>query len=309
MKKLSAIAIAAAVLLSFVPAAAEPAVLLSLAAPSAMLSSAVPGSYDLDELDDDSLMLVALPSEILDSGFSLSDALSGNFARMGSAAMDAMMIAAGFNDFIPLSASGSISFVPSEEIQNGKLSLDIIYSDASLLYRAGSRVSSSSVSGTVGLEVSFFSDPLLSIRIGTEDLFLSSDTDLSGEKLEIILNLNREAVDSYYGYLGLSREELRPGAAEIISLLASDEGIIVSPEEIIGFCLSNNADDILDAAAFIAVASSDPELDELSIASMLIVPTLLVNGEESEDIDLEKAMRMYFDLLFQNNVFQDEYQF
>ena len=129
------------------------------------------------------------------------------------------------------------------------------------------------------------------------DLFLSSDTDLSGEKLEIILNLNREAVDSYYGYLGLSREELRPGAAEIISLLASDEGIIVSPEEIIGFCLSNNADDILDAAAFIAVASSDPELDELSIASMLIVPTLLVNGEEAEDIDLEKAMRMYFDLM------------
>ena len=297
MKKLSAIAIAAAVLLSFVPAAAEPAVLLSLAAPSAMLSSAVPGSYDLDELDDDSLMLVALPSEVLDSGFSLSDALSGNFARMGSAVMDAMMIAAGFNDFIPLSASGSISFVPSEEIQDGKLSLDIIYSDASLLYRAGSRVSSSSVSGTVGLEVSFFSDPLLSIRIGTEDLFLSSDTDLSGEKLEIILNLNREAVDSYYGYLGLSREELRPGAAEIISLLASDEGIIVSPEEIIGFCLSNNADDILDAAAFIAVASSDPELDELSIASMLIVPTLLVNGEEAEDIDLEKAMRMYFDLM------------
>ena len=297
MKKLSAIAIAAAVLLSFVPAAAEPAVLLSLAAPSAMLSSAVPGSYDLDELDDDSLMLVALPSEVLDSGFSLSDALSGNFARMGSAVMDAMMIAAGFDDFIPLSASGSISFVPSEEIQDGKLSLDIIYSDASLLYRAGSRVSSSSVSGTVGLEVSFFSDPLLSIRIGTEDLFLSSDTDLSGEKLEIILNLNREAVDSYYGYLGLSREELRPGAAEIISLLASDEGIIVSPEEIIGFCLSNNADDILDAAAFIAVASSDPELDELSIASMLIVPTLLVNGEEAEDIDLEKAMRMYFDLM------------
>ena len=297
MKKLSAIAIAAAVLLSFVPAAAEPAVLLSLAAPSAMLSSAVPGSYDLDELDDDSLMLVALPSEVLDSGFSLSDALSGNFARMGSAVMDAMMIAAGFDDFIPLSASGSISFVPSEEIQEGKLSLDIIYSDASLLYRAGSRVSSSSVSGTVGLEVSFFSDPLLSIRIGTEDLFLSSDTDLSGEKLEIILNLNREAVDSYYGYLGLSREELRPGAAEIISLLASDEGIIVSPEEIIGFCLSNNADDILDAAAFIAVASSDPELDELSIASMLIVPTLLVNGEESEDVDLEKAMRMYFDLM------------
>ncbi len=297
MKKLSAIAIAAAVLLSFVPAAAEPAVLLSLAAPSAMLSSAVPGSYDLDELDDDSLMLVALPSEVLDSGFSLSDALSGNFARMGSAVMDAMMIAAGFNDFIPLSASGSISFVPSEEIQEGKLSLDIIYSDASLLYRAGSRVSSSSVSGTVGLEVSFFSDPLLSICIGTEDLFLSSDTNLSGEKLEIILNLNREAVDSYYGYLGLSREELRPEAAEIISLLASDEGIIVSPEEIIGFCLSNNADDILDAAAFIAVASSDPELDELSIASMLIVPTLLVNGEESEDIDLEKAMRMYFDLM------------
>ena len=297
MKKLSAIAIAAAVLLSFVPAAAEPAVLLSLAAPSAMLSSAVPGSYDLDELDDDSLMLVALPSEVLDSGFSLSDALSGNFARMGSAAMDAMMIAAGFNDFTPLSASGSISFVPSEEIQEGKLSLDIIYSDASILYRAGSRVSSSSVSGTVGLEVSFFSDPLLSICIGTEDLFLSSDTDLSGEKLEIILNLNREAVDSYYGYLGLSREELRPGAAEIISLLASDEGIIVSPEEIIGFCLSNNADDILDAAAFIAVASSDPELDELSIASMLIVPTLLVNGEEAEDIDLEKAMRMYFDLM------------
>ena len=297
MKKLSAIAIAAAVLLSFVPAAAEPAVLLSLAAPSAMLSSAVPGSYDLDELDDDSLMLVALPSEVLDSGFSLSDALSGNFARMGSAVMDAMMIAAGFDDFIPLSASGSISLVPSEEIDEGKLSLDIIYSDASLLYRAGSRVSSSSVSGTVGLEVSFFSDPLLSIRIGTEDLFLSSDTDLSGEKLEIILNLNREAVDSYYGYLGLSREELRPGAAEIISLLASDEGIIVSPEEIIGFCLSNNADDILDAAAFIAVASSDPELDELSIASMLIVPTLLVNGEEAEDIDLEKAMRMYFDLM------------
>ena len=297
MKKLSAIAIAAAVLLSFVPAAAEPAVLLSLAAPSAMLSSAVPGSYDLDELDDDSLMLVALPSEVLDSGFSLSDALSGNFARMGSAVMDAMMIAAGFDDFIPLSASGSISFVPSEEIQEGKLSLDIIYSDASLLYRAGSRVSSSSVSGTVGLEVSFFSDPLLSICIGTEDLFLSSDTDLSGEKLEIILNLNREAVDSYYGYLGLSREELRPGAAEIISLLASDEGIIVSPEEIIGFCLSNDADDILDAAAFIAVASSDPELDELSIASMLIVPTLLVNGEEAEDIDLEKAMRMYFDLM------------
>ena len=297
MKKLSAIAIAAAVLLSFVPAAAEPAVLLSLAAPSAMLSSAVPGSYDLDELDDDSLMLVALPSEVLDSGFSLSDALSGNFARMGSAVMDAMMIAAGFDDFIPLSASGSISFVPSEEIQDGKLSLDIIYSDASLLYRAGSRVSSSSVSGTVGLEVSFFSDPLLSICIGTEDLFLSSDTDLSGEKLEIILNLNREAVDSYYGYLGLSREELRPEAAEIISLLASDEGIIVSPEEIIGFCLSNNADDILDAAAFIAVASSDPELDELSIASMLIVPTLLVNGEEAEDIDLEKAMRMYFDLM------------
>ena len=297
MKKLSAIAIAAAVLLSFVPAAAEPAVLLSLAAPSAMLSSAVPGSYDLDELDDDSLMLVALPSEVLDSGFSLSDALSGNFARMGSAVMDAMMIAAGFDDFIPLSASGSISFVPSEEIQEGKLSLDIIYSDASLLYRAGSRVSSSSVSGTVGLEVSFFSDPLLSICIGTEDLFLSSDTDLSGEKLEIILNLNREAVDSYYGYLGLSREELRPGAAEIISLLASDEGIIVSPEEIIGFCLSNNADDILDAAAFIAVASSDPELDEFSIASMLIVPTLLVNGEESEDVDLEKAMRMYFDLM------------
>ena len=60
MKKLSAIAIAAAVLLSFVPAAAEPAVLLSLAAPSAMLSSAVPGSYDLDELDDPGFRILPL---------------------------------------------------------------------------------------------------------------------------------------------------------------------------------------------------------------------------------------------------------
>ena len=297
MKKLSAIAIAAAVLLFPVSAAAEPAVLLSLAAPSVMIESSGLGSHDLDELDDDSLMLVARPSEVLDSGVSLSDALSGNFARMGSAAMDAMMIAAGLDDFTPLSASGSISLVPSAEIQEGKLSLDIIYSGASLLYRAGSRVSSSSVSGTVSLEASFFAEPLLSVSIGTEDPFLFSGADLSGEELELRLCLNRDAVDSYYGYLGLSREELRPGAAEIISVMASDEGAIISPEEILAFCLANDADDILDAAAFIAVASSDPELDELSIASMLIVPTLLVNGEESEDIDLEKAMRMYFDLM------------
>ena len=297
MKKLSAIAITAALLLPALTAAAEPAVMLSLAAPSAMLGSAGSGSHDLDELDDDSLLLIALPSEVMDSGFSLSDALSGNFARMGSAMMDAVVIAAGLDEFRPFSASGSISLVPSEEIDEGKLSLDIIYSGASLLYRAGSRVSSSSVSGTVSLEASFFADPLLSVSIGTGDPFLLSGSDLSGEELEIRLSLNTEAVDSYYAHLGLSREDLRPEAAEIISMLASDEGVVISPEEIIGFCLDNDADDILDAAAFIAVASSDPELDELSIASMLIVPTLLVNGEESEDVDLEKAMRMYFDLM------------
>ena len=142
MKKL--ILVFASVLISLsVLSAAEPLAVASLASPAFIAIGSMGETADADSLSDDELFLLTLPERVQDSGIMLQRAFSSNPIRITGFAWDAYGIYSSREDFVPVSASGSISFAPSWNADEGRLSLGISYDDVSLSYMDGKEVATS----------------------------------------------------------------------------------------------------------------------------------------------------------------------
>lgn len=294
--------------MAFMPLmAADPSVVLSLAAPAYIYAEYGAEEIEVDELlyTEDYLPLV-IAAEVNDSGFALSDLFSGNILSSGKAMLEAVMLAAGFADFEPLASSGSVAFLPSIDPEKGEASLMMEFQDISMLYRYGGRVSQMSLSGSVLIGTSLFTDPLVSVSVSTGDISISGDEGASDSTVELRIYMNEELVDAYLSSKGLDRKVIREMVAGMISL--SDLPLALgldgaSGEEIISYAEEHDALDLVDAAAFMMVASDDRALDEMDIISMLVRPVLFVDGSAS-DIDLEKAMDLAFRIISLAGVMQ-----
>ena len=287
---------------SAVFSAVEPAVMISLAAPALIAADdGVPGSYSVAHLPSDEEILFALPAEVKASELSLSDMLSGNIIRTGAAFFDAAVLMSGFDSAYVMDADGIASFVPGIDPEKGLAALDVSYSDVSLLYSFGSRIGRAALDGNLRLAVSFFEEPLFTASISTDDIMIDDDDSYSGRTLAVQCDINKTMISAYLDYAGYAAEDLRYLAASMIAQTPLPFFLGLGPgcsaDEIISFATEHDAADILDAIAFLSVASSDPDLDELDAISMLVKPSLYVDGELSADIDLEKAMRWCFDIV------------
>ena len=299
MKKIALLLLS--VVLSVCPlfAVTEPAVMISLASPALSLAeTGNPGQYEISSFYRDSQMLFALPSEIIASDLSFSSMLSANMIKMGDALLDLLLLYSGSENSEVLSSMGSVTFMLSADVQSGKIVLSVSYDDIELLYRFGSRISNASLDGDVAITASFFENPLFSTYINTGDISIDGDPSYSDKEIELRLEANTPLMASYLLHMGTDMESMRPLVASFIAGTpeASAFGLYTA-EDVIDFAAENNALDILDTASFVYVAMSDPSLDEMDIISMIVIPSIYIDGEPAEDIDLEKAMRWAFDFM------------
>ena len=299
MKKISLLLLVVLALIGTVGAETEPAVMFSLSSPAFLFAeSGNPGMYELSSLYDNEAILFALPAEVISSELSFSDMISGNVIEMGDAMLGLVLLYSGFENSEVLSGDGSVSFAPDVDIENGMVSLDISYENISLLYRFGARVENTTLDGDLSLITSFFEPSLFSAYIKTDGILINGDSSYSGKEVEIRIDANSEVMDSYLKYMGIDKTSARELVASAFAEtpFASSLGLD-TPEAVLAFAESNNALDIVDTAAFIYAASSDSSLDEMDIFSMIVIPSLYIDGELSEDIDLEKVMRWSLDFM------------
>ena len=287
-----------------VPAVAEPLVILSMAAPALAAADNPGGSIDLSASDEAILLMV--PEEIRRSGLKLSGILSDNILTIANEAFKAAMLYAGFEDASLIGAGGTVSSsFDMEALEDGLIRSYVSFDDANAIYRFGSRTSSTSLDGTMCFTASILDDPLVSLFIDTGDAEISGDGSYSGNVLEIRIDLNEEAVRSYFDISGTDIDEARSNAIMMALMLGGDEyDDLILGEDLSGMEYSGIIDvlsenkllDILDAAAFFIAASSDPDMDIAGMLSIAIVPSLYLNGEPIPGVDLEKAMNRFFDI-------------
>lgn len=290
MKKL--ILVFASVLISLsVLSAAEPLAVASLASPAFIAIGSMDGTAEADSLSDDELFILTLPERVLDSGIMLQRAFSLNPVRVAGFAWDAYGIYSSREDFVPVSASGSISFAPSWNADEGRLSLGISYDDVSLSYMDGKDEMTTAIDGSAVISASFYDDSIITLAIDTDDISVSGNTDLYNSSIDMKFFFNR---DDVYAYMeSYDFETARRIVTSLIirspfgSILGLPEG--AGYEDVMAFAEENNATDLIDTLAFVSVALSDASLSYLDIFSMAATPVLYIDGEPS-DIDLTKAV-------------------
>lgn len=309
MKKISAVimlSLAAMLPVFSVPVPpAEPLVILSLAAPAITAAENPGGSVDLSMLDE--AMLLMLPEEIMRSGISLSGILSDNIIKIANEAFKAAMFYSGFEDAYLIGASGTVSssFDSKALEEEGLLRAYISFDDAAAIYKFGSRTSSTSLDGTMCFTASLLSDPLASLFIDTGDIVISGSSAYQNNVLEIRIDLNEDAVLSYFDIIGIDIDEARSNAIMLLLMFGGDEygDLLIGEDldamqldEITGVLREKNMLDVLDAAAFFIEAGSDPSMDIPGMISVAIEPSLYLNGAPVPGVDLEKAMNRLFDI-------------
>ncbi len=306
MKKIISILLVLLVALSLY-SATEPAFMISLAVPSFVFAeTGVHGSYSLSELPEEGQLLFVLPAEVKARSLSLSSMLSENLVDITGAMFDIAMLYSGFEDSSVMSASGNISFEPSVDFDNGLVSLAVSYDDVSVLYKFGSRISSTELDGDVRIYAEFFTPSLFSVYIATDDFTIDGDSSYSGKSIELRIDSNDSLIRSYMDFAGVDPVSLRPFAASLVAEtpIAAMLGLETG-DDIIEFAETHDALDLLDTLSFFTVASSDPDLNELEIVSMLVVPSMYVDGGPAPDINLEKAMRWALDIVSFANTLSD----
>ncbi len=298
MRKLVSLIILAVLPLSLF--AAEPAVIMSLMAPSVIYGMTGSGGvYEADDLGREGALLLTIPAETAASGLSLSDMLSCSLHGTLKAIADLSFLVAGYDDFSVIGASGSVAVEPQFDAAAGTASLSISYDDVSVLYRFGSRMDEAAIDGDVRFTASLFTDPLLSAVISADDIVINGDGSFSDSDVELRLYLNEGLISSYLEYTGQDIDALRQEAAEafLTSPVSAFIGYPESAENVLAFAADHNAMDLVDAAAFVLASSSNSTLSEADILSMMIVPAIYIDGKEAEDLDMQKAMRWYSDIM------------
>lgn len=307
MKKILAVIMLSLAAISTVfsaPKDAEPLVILSLAAP-ALIAAENPGG-DVDLSMTDQAVLLMIPEEIRRSGIRLAGILSDNIITIANEGLKAAMLYAGFDDADIIGAEGSVSSsLDIEGIEkDGFLRTRVAFNDASAIYKFGSRISSTSLNGTILLSLSILSDPLFSLYIDTGDITISGDGAYQGNVLEIRVDLNEDAVHSYFDMAGIGLQETRMNAIMMFLMMGGADyddaiGMDLSSmdyNEIVSVLSEENLLDVLDAAAFFLEASNDPAMDIPGIATVALKPSLYLNGSPVPGVDLEKAMNRFMDI-------------
>lgn len=276
----------------------EPLVMLSLLSPAMLFSGeSYAEEYDVSLLNQDSAILLTLPSEMQMASISLADITSDDFMTMGKAMIDLAFFASKYENSEILDSSGHIRLVPSFDLAEGTVSMDIIYDDISLLYRLGSSMNTVTIDGSVNVEVAFYEEPLVTVYIRTEDILVNGDSSLSQQDAAIRILLNEDLVSAYMKYSGKNMAEMRYDSA---AALLGEEGLrymgLDDEKSLLDFAASHSVLDILDAVSFIGVASYDSSLDELDIVAMLVQPEVSVNGEVIEEIDLRNLLQTAIDI-------------
>lgn len=293
MKKIISLAIA--VLMAFsVSAAAEPFVTLSTAVPGLLYAVDGRSEYDVSvQYGYPAGNIIAFPFLAEDSGLSLDDILSDSIVGQGRAFWDALMLYAALDDFSVVDGRGMIRLSPMMDFEGGIASLAVSYDDVSMLYRAGGWTDTADIDGVSVAEASWRTDPLLTLSV-------SADTTLSGKgSVELSFYLDEDMLDSYLGFIGASRDELREYAMEVasyelpedlISLIAGIDAGSASYVDIIGVLEEHRMLDILDFIGFVAIASDDSRLSETDPFLMCLVPVLSVDGKVV-DVDMKSLMK------------------
>ena len=286
------------------PKDVEPLVILSLAAP-ALIAAENPGG-DVDLSMTDQAMLLMIPEEIRRSGIRLAGILSDNVITIANEGLKVAMLYAGFDDVDIIGAGGYVSSsFDMDAIETDRLfRTRISFDDASAIYKFGSRASSTSLDGTILLSLSIFSEPLFSLYIDTGDILISGDGGYQGNVLEIRVDLNEDAVYSYFDMAGISLEDARMNAIMMFMMFGGADyddaiGMDLSSmdyNEIVSVLSEGNLLDVLDAAAFFFEASNDPAMDIPGIATVALKPSLYLNGSPVPGVDLEKAMNRFMDI-------------
>ena len=276
----------------------EPLVMLSLLSPAMLFSGeSYAEEYDVSLLNQDSAILLTLPSEMQMASISLADITSDDFMTMGKAMIDLAFFASKYENSEILDSSGRIGLVPSFDLAEGTVSMDIIYDDVSLLYRLGSSMNTVTIDGSVNVETAFYEEPLVTVYIRTEDILVNGDSSLSQQDAAIRILLNEDLVSAYMKYSGKNMAEMRYDSA---AALLGEEGLrymgLDDEKSLLDFASSHSVLDILDAVSFIGIASYDSSLDELDIVAMLVQPEVSVNGEVIEEIDLRNLLQTAIDI-------------
>ncbi len=287
MKKILALSIV--LIMAFTLSAhTEPFVMLALASPSLVFSrTGMSGECSIEELENSEAMFFSLPDEVMKSGISLSDMTSDNIMKAGKTMLDLAFLISGLDNSEVLEASGSVVFQPDADENEGRVSLDIIYDDVSLLYRFGSRTDSTRLDGKVRIEFLFFEKPLVVIRISSEDMLINGNPSYYKEEMDVEVWMNEELVSAYMAYRDADMEAMH---REVASELSPHTGM--TEADILAFASSHDSLDLLDALSFLSLASRDDDLDELEILSLLISPRVVLNGVVQEDIQLGNLMNL-----------------
>ena len=292
MKKIIATVLILAIALSL-SAAAEPLVTLSSAVPGVLYAMEGRTEYDVSELWGEEGCIAAFPSLASDSGLVLKDLLSESWIDQGKALWNAASLIATFYDFVLLDGSGAIRITPDISIEEGYASIDIEYDDVSMLHQGGGWTDTAYIDGSAKASAIWRTEPLLVLSA-------DADTNLSEKgSVSLSFSLDEEKLDAYLGFSGMSRDELRSYAMdvlsyempiELISLAVGIDAVSASYSDMIRALDEADMLDILDFIGFVAIASDDARLSDTDPFTMCLIPQISVDGAVL-DVDMAKLVK------------------
>ncbi len=292
MKKIIATVLILAIALSL-SAAAEPLVTLSSAVPCVLYAMEGRTEYDVSELWGEEERIAAFPSLAADSGLVLKDLLSESWIDQGKALWNAASLISSLYDFMLLDGSGTIRITPDISIDEGYASIGIEYDDVSMLYQGGGWTDTAYIDGSAKASALWRTEPLLVLSA-------DADTNLSEKgSVSLSFSLDEEKLDAYLGFSGISRDELRSYAMdvlsyempiELISLAVGIDAVSASYSDMIRALDEADMLDILDFIGFVAIASDDARLSDTDPFTMCLIPQISVDGAVL-DVDMAKLMK------------------
>ncbi len=245
-------------------------------------------TYDLSS--SSGMEIVAYAAVLAESDLNPME-LSFDFERLIPDLMDAAYIAAALSDMRILAARGRVTIEPEFE----KMSVSVIYDDVAIIYSTSGWASYAYIDGRASILLDYTSGSLLTITV-------TDETNLSGGgSFSISIYLDYDALELYLelsGNPGL--DEMRPFIAEMVYYMVPPEmlslflGSDVETLSMDGFAErieELNMTDVLDAVAYILLASEDYYLSETEMISLCFDARLSIDGEVLEDFDIKSLVR------------------
>ena len=279
---------------------------LSAIEPARTMSFALPGiiqisdfenhsSYDIGkDLSDNEAFLLTIPQQVCNSKLKLKDAFSW---KLPAFSYDVYNIYSSRNDFKLLSGDGTIDIFRLMDLENGELEIHIRYNNLSIACFWDNSVHDLSLSGDVIIILSFFTEPIVNLKIIVTNATITGDSkDLNGT-LEIVFNSKENAFEEYY-----NRKDWETGKKDAINLLKGvgfinwkNVGLsaLDSDEDFIEFARSNKALDLLDFLTVYCIEKENEFSDIISAFSRIVDSVMYVNGKIAKDIKLSSAIDVF----------------